>query len=253
MKIVNKMVYILVATMLILTISISKSYATTSDEEIIKSAKSAYKSGLTTSQLNSVISEIQSYIETVEKMSPRPGDYETKKQLLAKYQEDLKNATPITKAEAKKLSKDELAQRIGELTSKRSRQGGSLSEKESKDLEIYESVWQETATEPGIQEKDLAAGDDPITNPDAYKPNSTGGNTKFIGKANIIIGTIRVVGTVIAVVALMIIGLRYMFGSVEERANYKETMVPYLIGAIMIFTIPNLLGIVYDLVSSIKF
>ncbi len=94
----------------------------------------------------------------------------------------------------------------------------------------------------------------PIINPDDYKPaDTTGNNTQFIGLANVIVGTMRAVGTVIAVVALMVIGLRYMFGSLEERANYKETMVPYLIGAVMLFTIPNILGIIYDLVKGINF
>lgn len=93
----------------------------------------------------------------------------------------------------------------------------------------------------------------PIENPDFYEPTDKGGNEQFIEMGNIIIGTIRAVGTIIAVIALMVIGLRYMFGSTAERANYKETMIPYLIGAVMIFTIPNILGIIFDLVKEIKF
>lgn len=94
----------------------------------------------------------------------------------------------------------------------------------------------------------------PIIDPNDYKPtDTTGGNTEFINMGNILIGTMRVVGTVIAVVALMVIGLRYMFGSTQEKASYKETMIPYLIGAIMLFTIPNVLGIIYDLVKGINF
>lgn len=94
----------------------------------------------------------------------------------------------------------------------------------------------------------------PILDPNDYKPiDKTGENTQLINIGNVIIGTLRVVGTVIAVVALMVIGLRYMFGSTAEKASYKETMIPYLIGAIMLFTIPNLLGIIYDLVKGINF
>ncbi len=94
----------------------------------------------------------------------------------------------------------------------------------------------------------------PVIDPNDYKPtDTTGGNTQFISMGNVLIGTMRVVGTVIAVVALMVIGLRYMFGSTQEKASYKETMIPYLIGAIMLFTIPNILGIIYDLVKGINF
>lgn len=95
---------------------------------------------------------------------------------------------------------------------------------------------------------------DPITNPGYYEPtDTTGGNTNFINIGNILIGTMRVLGTVIAVVALMVIGLKYMFGTIAERAAYRETMIPYLIGAVMLFTIPNILGIIYDLVKGIDF
>lgn len=62
----------------------------------------------------------------------------------------------------------------------------------------------------------------------------------------------RAVGTVISVVALMAIGLKFMMGSASEKAAYKETMIPYLVGAVMLFTIPNILGILYDLVKGIN-
>ena len=31
----------------------------------------------------------------------------------------------------------------------------------------------------------------------------------------------------------MVIGVKYILGSVEEKASYKETMVPYIIGCIL--------------------
>lgn len=46
---------------------------------------------------------------------------------------------------------------------------------------------------------------------------------------------IRIIGTFIAVGALMIIGIKYITGSVEEKANYKKTMIPYIIR--MLYTI----------------
>ncbi len=40
---------------------------------------------------------------------------------------------------------------------------------------------------------------------------------------------IKVIGTFLAVGILMIIGIKYVTGSVEEKANYKKTMIPYVI------------------------
>ena len=53
------------------------------------------------------------------------------------------------------------------------------------------------------------------------------------GKA--IVSVTRVLGVVVAVVVLLVLGVKYMIGSAEERAEYKKTMVPYIVGAIIIF------------------
>ncbi len=46
---------------------------------------------------------------------------------------------------------------------------------------------------------------------------------------------IRNVGIVLAVIILMILGIKYMMGSAEEKAEYKKTMIPYLVGAVVLF------------------
>lgn len=93
---------------------------------------------------------------------------------------------------------------------------------------------------------------DPLENPDAYHPgiNIDVSNDRLIDKANIIINVMQIVGSVIAVISIMAIGLKYMFGSVTERATYKETMLPYLIGAIMLFSIVNIIKIFYEIIRS---
>ena len=50
-----------------------------------------------------------------------------------------------------------------------------------------------------------------------------------------ITGVIKVVGVFAAVAILMIVGIRYMMGSAEEKAEYKKVMIPYVIGAILLF------------------
>ena len=58
-------------------------------------------------------------------------------------------------------------------------------------------------------------------------------NVTTIG--NQIIGIITTIGVVVAVIVLLVLGIKYMMGSASEKAEYKKTMIPYLVGAILIF------------------
>ena len=83
-------------------------------------------------------------------------------------------------------------------------------------------------------EEEKAAGTTvgPVTiNPDTSGTGATGATN--VG--NDIIGVIQVVGILIAVGTIMILGIKYMMGSAEEKAEYKKTLMPYLIGAILLF------------------
>lgn len=65
---------------------------------------------------------------------------------------------------------------------------------------------------------------------------------------NKILGLIQVTGTLISVGALMIMGIRYMMGSLEERASYKKSMIPYIVGAVLLFAAVNITSIIYNAV-----
>ena len=85
---------------------------------------------------------------------------------------------------------------------------------------------------------------DPIVNADDYKPPAINNGGKLADIGNVLIGGIQLVGSIISVVVLIILGIKYMMGSAEEKAEYKESMMPYLIGAVMLFAITNLLAII---------
>lgn len=68
---------------------------------------------------------------------------------------------------------------------------------------------------------------------------------------NTALGAIQVVGTIMSVLALMILGIKYMLGSAEEKASYKKSMMPYLIGAVLVFGAVNITAVIYDMVSNV--
>ena len=56
-----------------------------------------------------------------------------------------------------------------------------------------------------------------------------------------IIGVLQVVATIVAIAVLLFIGIKYLLAAPGEKANIKTVLVPYLIGAILIFaTVPIL-------------
>ena len=66
-----------------------------------------------------------------------------------------------------------------------------------------------------------------------------------------IINIVTVIGVVVAVVVLLVIGIKYMMGSASEKAEYKKTMIPYLVGAVLIFGASAITNVVVQLTTSI--
>ena len=65
-----------------------------------------------------------------------------------------------------------------------------------------------------------------------------------------ILGILQTVGIVLSVIVLVILGIKYMMGSAEEKAEYKKTMIPYLVGAVLVFLAPTIANTVYSLITS---
>ena len=60
----------------------------------------------------------------------------------------------------------------------------------------------------------------------------TGDMTTVAGN---IVNIITWVGIIVAIIVLLVLGIKYMMGSAAEKAEYKKTMIPYLVGAVLIF------------------
>ena len=64
---------------------------------------------------------------------------------------------------------------------------------------------------------------------------------------NNIITIIASIGSIIRVVVLVVLGIKYMLASVEEKAEYKKTLMPYVIGAVILFGASAIAGIIYNI------
>ena len=61
-----------------------------------------------------------------------------------------------------------------------------------------------------------------------------------------IITIVSVVGSIASVIVLVVIGLKYMMGSTEDKAEYKKSLLPYVIGAALIFAASVVAQVVYN-------
>jgi type IV secretory pathway VirB2 component (pilin) len=91
---------------------------------------------------------------------------------------------------------------------------------------------------------------------ESVTPSSFNGGTANISGIDTlgknIVATVRIIGTLVAVVILLILGIKYMIGSAEEKADYKKSMIPYLVGAICVFAATTLADIVYNMANSLN-
>ncbi len=81
--------------------------------------------------------------------------------------------------------------------------------------------------------------------------DSTTTSTKLNDKLNVLFFAIRVIGITLSVIILSVIGIKYMMGSIEEKAEYKKTLIPYIIGAFLLFTGSLLPQIIYEFMVNI--
>ena len=88
--------------------------------------------------------------------------------------------------------------------------------------------------------------EDILDNIDGYdKPNDldTATSGKIATVASKILTAITNVGIVVAILILAILGIKYMLGSVEEKAEYKKDLVPYIVGAFLLLGITTFVKI----------
>lgn len=88
----------------------------------------------------------------------------------------------------------------------------------------------------------------------AYAPDNWDANENVSSDMEDIVGNVlgfvQILGSAIAVIMIVVLGIKYMVGSVEEKAEYKKTMIPYAVGAICIFAASNIAKMVYDAVTT---
>lgn len=82
--------------------------------------------------------------------------------------------------------------------------------------------------------------------------NSGADTSTVVNLGATIVTIMQTIGIVVAVVVLLVLGIKYMMGSAEEKAEYKKTMIPYLVGAVLIFASTTIVNVVYNMANGLN-
>ena len=100
-------------------------------------------------------------------------------------------------------------------------------------IESYERIIATIKNRENRQEKEFT---DVLSDIDSYADMEDDTDyTDLENIVSIVITVITNIGMIVAVLMSAIIGIKYMLGSIEEKAEYKKDMMPYVIGAALIF------------------
>lgn len=77
-------------------------------------------------------------------------------------------------------------------------------------------------------------------------PKEPTGN-EITGVGEKVVGIVTMLGSILAVLVLVILGIKYMMGSTDEKAEYKKSMLPYVIGAVLVFAASSIASVMYNL------
>lgn len=81
-----------------------------------------------------------------------------------------------------------------------------------------------------------------IVNPGDYEPTFNEGEAQsIIHKGIPVLKVLRTIAAVVSIGALVVMGIKYMLGSVEQKSKYKETLLPYALGIVMVVSLTTIL------------
>lgn len=147
-----------------------------------------------------------------------PSTYSNSQELINKIKENVKSK--------EKTSDKELEEKIKNVDSQVDVQGRTL------DNTKYEPPSRVGKTSSGINVDDTIDQADKFI--DAGEKNPID-NWKLKILSSSVHGILLTAGVIVAIIIGLIIGIKFMVGSVEEKADVKKLLVPYLVGCVVVF------------------
>lgn len=88
-------------------------------------------------------------------------------------------------------------------------------------------------------------------NPSEFEGDASTDTSGISTIGNQVITIVSTLGSIASVIVLVVLGLKYMMGSAEEKAEYKKTLMPYVIGAGLVFAASAIAGIIFGFTQNL--
>lgn len=73
----------------------------------------------------------------------------------------------------------------------------------------------------------------------------------FEGVIGAILGVMRIVGTGVAFIIIMVVAIKYMSAAPGERADIKKSSIQFVVGAVILFASTNILDILVKVFANV--
>ncbi len=83
--------------------------------------------------------------------------------------------------------------------------------------------------------------------------NDTTGASKSVNSiVSTVITIVRIIGMAVALIMLLVVAMKYMSAAPGEKAEIKKSAIVYVVGAIVLFAVTGILGLINQFATAVK-
>jgi len=85
--------------------------------------------------------------------------------------------------------------------------------------------------------------------PGEIQPGTAANTGDLQKKAGNILATIRNIAAIISVILIAILGIKFMMGSTEEKAEYKKSFIPLVVGMVVVLAATTIAQFIWSMAA----
>lgn len=82
--------------------------------------------------------------------------------------------------------------------------------------------------------------------------DTTGASESVNSIVSTIITIVRIIGMAVALIMLLVVAMKYMSAAPGEKAEIKKSAIVYVVGAIVLFAVTGILGLINQFATAVK-